>query len=132
MPAFRASVTAIAIALSSLAGAADHDPEIDAMMELDRATIEGVSWLVMCEDTMRTDYGPLWRVTRDYVKGAIGDIIANESRALVRYDDIEKSAKGSNPPMISDPDECMAGLDSARHKIDVARARLAQARSINP
>jgi len=114
---------------ASVTFSGNDDPELDAMMEIDEITIEGATYLVLCEDAMRQEYYPIWQINRQRVIENIQEIISGRDRALLRYDALEESARsGENPPYIHDPVECIGYLDNNRHEAEVAIARLREAR----
>lgn len=122
------------------AWAGSEDPELDARAAVDHATIEGVSYLVLCEDALRPDYSVVWQANRDRIILAIREIIVGEDRALLRYDDLYTSARESlaawedeNPsasPRIKDAGRCLSHFSDNEHATKVAVAKLRQLKEL--
>ena len=71
----------------------------------------------------------LWSMHRDFSIAAYTEMYNSRDKALVRYDEIFKAAKGVDREPYDDMGFCISALDQMKHATDVAAAKLAESYS---
>ncbi|SEB79497.1 hypothetical protein [Rhodobacter sp. 24-YEA-8] len=125
------TVALLALCASSAVALADErlDAVTSAIRALDDEAVVYVAFQAHCEKAMEGEARTLWSMHRDFGIATYTDMYNSRDKALIRYDEVFKAAKGIDREPYDDVGFCISALDQMKHATDVAAAKLAESYS---